>query len=193
MPPWKERIERLAESPHALVWLFAIACAEASVVPIPPDFLLVALCLARPGRSMKFAAICTAGSTVGALLGYVIGYAVLSAPGGRFVGMEHMPTEFAGVLEKYREHSAMAIVLGGFTPIPFALFSLAAGFHGTLPLAAFIPAIVVGRALRFFLVAGLLRYVAPRVQWSVPGVLRALSMVVGSLLLLGFLTMKYLY
>ncbi len=66
----------LAASPRALWWLAAVAFAESSFFPIPPDALLIPMILARPDRAWRFAAICMVGSVVGGALGYAIGYFV---------------------------------------------------------------------------------------------------------------------
>jgi membrane protein YqaA with SNARE-associated domain len=189
---WRARLESLAESPHALWWLFAIACIEASVFPLPPDVLLLTLCLTRPGRSMKFAAVCVAGSATGALLGYGIGYELFGLLGSKLISMGTLADQFALVLTKYQGNAVFAIVLAGFTPIPFAVFSLAAGFS-TIALTAFIPAVIVGRSIRFFLVGGILQFLGPRMHSSLAGLLQRLGVILAVLFVLGIFTMNYLF
>ena len=70
-----DRVLALAGSPHATLWLAAIAFAESSFFPIPPDVLLVPMALARRDRAWRYAAICTAASVIGGMFGYLIGYA----------------------------------------------------------------------------------------------------------------------
>jgi membrane protein YqaA with SNARE-associated domain len=189
----KAWIERFADSQHASVWLFALAAVEASLFPVPPDVLLIALCLAHPRRSTGFAAICTAGSVAGSLIGYGIGFMLFDAVGSTLVSVTGLASQFALVLTKYREHAWVTILLAGFTPIPFAAFTLAAGFNGIIGLATFVPAVIIGRSARFFLVGGLLQFLRPRMQASFIGLLETLSIAFGVLVILGIVTVTYLF
>jgi membrane protein YqaA with SNARE-associated domain len=185
-------IGRCAQHPHASFWLFTIACIEASLFPVPPDMLLLALCLANPSRSIRFAAICTAGSVTGAFLGYAIGSTVFDSVGTGLLSLAGVSERFTFVLERYREHAWLTLIVAGFTPIPFAVFSLAAGFHGTIGFWTFAPAVLVGRSVRFFLVGGLLRFVGPQAHITLIGILQKVAVVAGVLFVLGVLTMSYL-
>jgi membrane protein YqaA with SNARE-associated domain len=185
-------IERCAEHPHGPFWLFTIACIEASLFPVPPDILLLALCLANPSRSIRFAAICTAGSVTGAFLGYVIGSTVFDTVGTGLLSLGGTSERFSFVLERYGEHAWLTLILAGFTPIPFAVFALAAGFHGTIGFWTFAPAVIVGRSVRFFLVGGLLRFVGPQTHLSLMGILQKVAVVIGVLFVLGIITMSFL-
>lgn len=152
---WYQRVIALARSPYAGCWLFAVAFAEASVFPIPPDALLIPLALARPGRAWRFAAIATAGSVAGGALGYLIGYALLdrlARPVIDFYGYGHA---FAAFQALYHRWGLWVILVKGFTPIPYKIVTIASGAAAfSFPL--FMAASLATRGGRFFLIAFLL-------------------------------------
>jgi membrane protein YqaA with SNARE-associated domain len=136
-----------AATPYGGVALFAIAFAESSFFPVPPDVLLIPLALAKTSWALLFAAVATAGSTVGGILGYFIG-----ERGGRpLLQRFFKPEKVALVQNYYRRYDVWAVGMAGFTPIPYKLFSISAGAFG-LDLKRFVLASMVGRGGRFFLV-----------------------------------------
>ncbi|NLF13355.1 MAG: DedA family protein [Anaerolineaceae bacterium] len=136
-----------AASPYGGVALFAIAFAESSFFPVPPDVLLIPLALARTAWALLFAAIATGGSLAGGLLGYYIG-----DKGGRPLLQRFFKQEKVSLVQNYyRRYDVWAVGLAGFTPIPYKLFSISAGAFG-LDLKRFMLASAIGRGGRFFLV-----------------------------------------
>ncbi len=136
-----------AHSPYGGAALFTIAFAESSFFPIPPDVLLIPLSLARTGQALVFAAIATAGSSLGGILGFYIG-----DKGGRpLLGRFFKPEKVDMVQRYYRRYDVWAVGIAGFTPIPYKLFSISAGAFG-LDFKRFLLASFVGRGARFFLV-----------------------------------------
>ena len=136
-----------AATPYGSVVLFAIAFAESSFFPVPPDVLLIPLALGKTSWALLFAAIATAGSTVGGILGYYIG-----DKGGRPLLERFFKAEKVALVQGYyRRYDVWAVGMAGFTPIPYKLFSISAGAFG-LDLKRFILASIVGRGGRFFLV-----------------------------------------
>ncbi len=188
----KDWVESFAQKPYALWALFFIAFVESSFFPIPPDVLLIALAVANPKQSFKFAAICTAGSVSGAFLGYYIGYAFFESIGSRIVDFYGFSDQFQFVLDKYRENAWFAIIFAGFTPIPYKVFTIAAGFNETIDLGTLALASLVGRASRFFLVGGLLFVFGPRMKEYLDRYLERLALALGLLFILGIITVKWL-
>ena len=188
----KEWVESFAQKPYATWALFAIAFAESSFFPIPPDVLLIALAVARPRRSLWFAFVCTLGSVTGAFLGYYIGYALFESIGTRIVTFYGMSHQFQVVLDKYRENAWLSIIIAGFTPIPYKVFTIAAGFKETIDLTTLALASLVGRASRFFLVGGLLFIFGPKMKEYLDKYLERLTLALGVLFILGILTIKFL-
>lgn len=150
------------------VALFLFAFAESSFFPIPPDVLLIALCLGAAARSFRYAAICLTGSVVGALLGYAIGFFLWHNTAGEptalaqfFYAHVFSVESFRQVEELYHQWDFWIIFTAGFTPLPYKLFTISGGvFHIDIPM--FIVASIVSRGLRFFLISWLIwRFGAP--------------------------------
>ena len=142
-----EWTETWAHSPYGGAALFTIAFAESSFFPIPPDVLMIPLALARTGQALFFAAIATAGSTLGGIFGYFIGN-----KGGRPLLRRFFKQEKVAMVQRYyRRYDVWAVGMAGFTPIPYKLFSISAGAFG-LDFKRFVLATIVGRGARYFLV-----------------------------------------
>jgi membrane protein YqaA with SNARE-associated domain len=188
----KNWVEQFAEKPYALHALFWIAFIEASFFPIPPDVLLIALAVATPKKAFKFALICTAGSVTGAYLGYLIGYGFFEVIGRPILSFYGALDKFEIVLMKYREHGFLALFIAGFTPIPYKVFTIAAGFQQTIDLWTFTIGSLIGRASRFFLVGGLLYYFGPQFKIFLDKYFDKLSLTFVALLILGFITIKWI-
>lgn len=186
----KAWIEHFASKPYALWALSITACLEASVLPVPPDVLLIALAVARPKRSFFYAAICVAGSTAGALIGYYIGHAFFEVIGRYIVDFYGLQNRFDSVLILYKGHAWTAILLAGFTSIPFSIFTIAAGFNATIEVGTFIMATLAGRSLRFFLLAALLFVFGPAIKTYLDRYLERFSIAVGVLFILGILILQ---
>jgi len=142
--------------------LFLFAFAESSFFPIPPDVLLIALCLGATARSFRYAAICTCGSIVGAMAGYGIGFFLWQNSAGEYTALadfffEHVFSveSFERVGRLYDEYNFWIVFTAGFTPLPYKIFTITGGlFH--IDFAMFLIASLVSRSLRFFLVAALI-------------------------------------
>lgn len=142
--------------------LFLFAFAESSFFPIPPDVLLIALCLGAVSRSFRFAAICLAGSIIGAVVGYGIGYFLWQDSAGNYTALAewfyaHIFSKeaFLRVKSLYDEYNFWVVFTAGFTPLPYKVFTISGGlFH--IDIVMFLIASVISRGLRFFLIAALI-------------------------------------
>jgi len=152
-----------ADHPNAGWALFGIAMIEASVFPIPPDVLLVALALGRPSAALRFAALSTAGSLTGAMIGYAIGMFLFSTLAQPVIEFYHAMETFNHVQELFTEYGVIIILLAGFSPIPFKVFTIAAGTFG-LSFPEFMAAALVSRGARFYIEAALLRWGGDRLR-----------------------------
>ena len=149
-----DRALRWTAHPHAERYLVGLSFAESSFFPIPPDVMLAPMTLAQPKRGWRFAILTTAASVVGGLAGYAIGWLALDAiePLLRSLGYWDSYTRST---EWFVTWGFLAVLVAGFSPIPYKVFTIAAGaLHMLLP--AFVIASLVGRGGRFFLVAGLI-------------------------------------
>jgi membrane protein YqaA with SNARE-associated domain len=151
-----DRVLALAASRLAPVWLAVISFAESSVFPIPPDALLIPMCLARPDRAWRLATICTISSVLGGALGYFIGYALFEVLAEPVIRLYHYEAAFARFRETYAEWGLWVILIKGATPIPYKIVTIASG-AANFDFGVFMAASIATRGARFFLVAWLLR------------------------------------
>jgi membrane protein YqaA with SNARE-associated domain len=151
-----DRVLALAGRPNAPWWLAAIAFAESSFFPVPPDVLLVPMALARPERAWRLAAICTVSSVAGGVLGYLIGYWLFEAIAQPLLHAYHYEAAFARFEQTYAQYGVWVILVKGLTPIPYKIVTIASGV-AHFDFAVFLAASLVTRGLRFFLLAALLR------------------------------------
>ena len=157
------RILALAAGPHAPWWLAAVAFAESSFFPVPPDVLLIPMVLARPQRAWRFAAICTAASVAGGAFGYLIGYALFDQLAAPLLRAYHYEAAFARFQATYAQWGLWVILVKGLTPIPYKIVTIASGAaRFNFPL--FMAASLLTRGLRFGLLAALLRRFGPAVR-----------------------------
>ena len=186
-----DRLLTLAAGPNAVLWLFAVAFAEASFFPVPPDLLLIPMVIATPRRAWHLALVCTAGSVLGGILGWFIGaelFARVALPIARFYHAEPALLRFAA---RFREYGLAVVLIKGLTPIPYKIVSIAAG-AAHFSLVLFVLASVVTRGIRFFVVAGLLRRFGTPVRDFVERRLTAVTTVVAVSIVAGFLAVKFL-
>ncbi|ATX81900.1 membrane protein YqaA, SNARE-associated domain [Mariprofundus ferrinatatus] len=146
-----------AEHPKAGLALFFIAVIEASVFPIPPDVLLLLMSISRPQDAFRFAAITTAGSTLGAVIGYAIGMFLFVAVAQPVLEFYHAMETFNQVQERFNEWGVWFVVIAGFSPIPFKIITIAAGAFD-LAFLPFIIAAILARAARFYMEAAVMRW-----------------------------------
>ena len=181
-----------AETPYALPALFTLAFLESSIFPIPPDVLLMALCLGMPRRSFVFAFWCSLASVLGGVVGYFIGYA--AEPLGRWIIFDllHYGAAWDTVARLYADNAFIAILTAAFTPIPYKVFTIAAGvFHEQVSLGTLVLASMIGRSARFLLVAGAIRVFGPAVKVYLDRYLEWATLIFGILLVGGFVLIKY--
>ncbi|WP_406855096.1 YqaA family protein [Alsobacter sp. KACC 23698] len=145
----------LAESPRATWALGAIAFAESSFFPIPPDVILVPMSLARPKMAWRYAAICSVMSVLGGILGYAIGALLFDTVGQWLIGLYGYGAKMDAVRDAYAKWGALFILVKGLTPIPYKLVTIVSGLLAyNFPL--FVLLSLITRGARFFILAGLL-------------------------------------
>ena len=180
-----------AERPHSTWALFILAFCESSFFPIPPDVLLIALAVAIPAKSFKYALVCSVGSILGGCFGYFIGYQFFEYIGRPIIDFYHITDLFDSVSEKYRSNAFASIAVAGFTPIPYKVFTIAAGVC-KINIFTLILASALSRSARFFLVAGLFYLFGPKIKTFIEKYFNILSIIFVILLISGFIAVKYL-
>jgi membrane protein YqaA with SNARE-associated domain len=136
---------------HAEYWLFVISFMESSFFPIPPHPLLGLMCLARPGKALRYGFICTAASVAGGIMGYAIGHFLFETVGQSLLDALHLTKSFPVAACYLREYGAEIILIKGATPIPFKLITITAGFIG-LSMFTFLWSSILSRGFQFMLV-----------------------------------------
>lgn len=145
----------LASRRKAPAFLSVLSFTESSFFPIPPDVMLIPMCLAKPLKAWSYATLCTIFSVLGGMGGYLIGKLAFDWIEPWLMGSHYADT-FAAAVAAFETWGFWYILLAGFTPIPYKVFTISAGVVG-MPFLAFIGGSVVGRGGRFFLVAALIR------------------------------------
>jgi len=181
-----------SERPNAVRALFVIAFAESSFFPIPPDVLLIPLAIGVPRRALRFAALCTVGSSLGALLGYLLGLEFYEVIGQRIVAFYSAGEQYERVQALYQQWDVVAIALAGFTPIPFKIFTITAGVF-KINLITFTIVVLLSRGARFFLLGGLIWRFGPSIRLFVDRYFNLLVILFSILLVGGFFIIKYVF
>jgi len=183
-----------AETPYGGPALFLLALIESSIFPVPPDILLIALCIALPRRAWHFALLASVGSVLGGLLGYSIGWGAWPLVNQFFFNYipGFTPQVFGRVQELFAAYGFWVVFTAGFTPIPYKVITIGSGVF-QINLLIFLFASVISRSLRFFLVAWLLYRYGPGVRDFIDHYFNLLSILFMVLLLGGFLLLKYVF
>lgn len=147
---------RLADHPHALWWLALVAFVESSVFPIPPDVLMIPMILARPSRAWLIASVALVASVAGGLLGYAIGAFAYDTIGQPILSAMGKGDAMEAFNVRFNDFGFWAVLGAGITPFPYKVITIMSGWTA-MPLTTFVVTSVIARALRFFVVAGLLR------------------------------------
>lgn len=180
-----------SDSKYATLALFFIAVIEASFFIIPPDLLLIALCAGKPRKAFFFAAVCAVGSLIGGSIGYLIGLLFMDTAGKFILDFLHLHQSFELVRLKYEQSAALAIFAAAFTPIPYKVFTIAAGAFG-ISFTTFILSSAVGRSARFFLVASCIYWWGPQVTDKIDRHFNLFTMLFTIALLGGIIGLKML-
>lgn len=150
-------------SRHAEMWLFALFFIESSFFIIPVDPLLILFCIHNNNRSLYYAALATVASVAGGAFGYVIGAFMWQSVGAQLVTWLISEATFQGLVLKYKLYQTWAVLLGGFTPVPYKAVTISAGFCHL----SFIPFLFysfIARGARFFLVASAIFIWGPQIK-----------------------------
>ena len=185
----KAWVEGYADKPHAQWALFWIAFAESSFFPIPPDVLLIAMAVMVPRRAFRYAFICSLGSVLGGMFGYLIGLAFFETIGKPIIDFYGAQGHYAQVQQLYEAHAFWAILTAAFTPIPYKVFTIAAGAF-EVSFATLVTASVLGRSARFFLVSALFYFFGSPIKSFIDRYFEILTVVFLVLLIGGFVVVR---
>lgn len=144
-----------SKHPKAPFYLGSVSFMESSFFPIPPDVMLMPMCLSQPDKAYRFALLTTITSVLGGIFGYMIGYWMLDLIWPLIEGVNYDST-YHQVVEVFALYGFWIVFLAGFSPLPYKLFTIAAGATA-MALFPFIIASIIGRASRFYLVAAVMK------------------------------------
>ncbi len=183
-----------AETPYGPMALLLLAFAESSFFPVPPDALLIALAISIPKKAFRYASLCAVGSVVGGMFGYWIGREAWDVAGPLFFRYVPGFTDevFQAVARKYELYNFWVVFTAGFTPIPYKVFTVAAGVF-EIHFVTFLLASAIGRSARFFLVAGLIYRFGPTIRGFIDRYFNLVCFAFLVLLVLGFVAIKTLF
>ena len=189
-----------SESPYSSFALFTIAFAEASIFPLPPDILLIALILGNKNKSLRYTLLCTISSVMGGVAGYVIGhYFWWNGESYNMIAMFFFnnisgfsESLFLSIKEQYAKFGFIIIFIASFTPVPYKIITISAGAFD-ISFKLFIIASLIGRFSRFFLLYLLLYKYGERIKYSIDNNFNLLTILLMLLLIGGYVFIKYLF
>jgi membrane protein YqaA with SNARE-associated domain len=178
-----------AEHPKANRYLAVLSFAESSFFPIPPDVMLAPMCLAKPTKGLYFALITTTASVMGGVFGYLIGMFLFDwvEP---LIQTLHYETKFELVKTWFNEWGFWAILIAGFSPVPYKLFTIAAGLL-SMAFLPFVIASIVGRGARFFLVALLVSMGGDKLRNKLDAHIETIGWLVTAIIIVGLIGYKF--
>jgi membrane protein YqaA with SNARE-associated domain len=180
-----------AHKPHAMWSMGAIAFAESSFFPVPPDVMLIPMALARPERAFVMAAWCTLASVTGGLLGYAIGALLYDSVGAWLIHLYGYGDKVETFRAAYAQWGAWIILLKGLTPIPYKIVTITSGFAGyNLPL--FVVFSIIARGIRFFFLAFLLHRYGVQARYFIEKRLGLWVMLGAAVVIIGIVIAIYL-
>ena len=180
-----------AHKKYSSAALFVLAFTESSFFPIPPDVLQIALSVSKPKKSFFYALLSSIGSVLGGIFRYFIGMFLFDSIGNFIITALGYEAQFQSVGNLYKSYAFLAILTAAFTPIPYKVFTIAAGFW-QVGLISLITASIIGRSARFFLVASLIYFFGPKIKEFIDKYFNLLTIIFIILLIGGFVTIKYL-
>jgi len=147
-----DSVVRLSRHRHAPKYLAIVSFAESSFFPVPPDVMLAPMVLGNRKRAWRLAGLTTVASVAGGIFGYYLG-----GIGEWLVIFYGAQSALAQVQQWFTDYGIWIILVAGFTPVPYKIFTISAGMMG-MSLATFVIASIIGRGARFFLVAGFIYF-----------------------------------
>ena len=181
-----------AKHRHAPYALFLIAFIESSFFLIPPDLLLIPMLVVAPLKWWRYALTVTVGSVLGGIFGYLIGWGFYEAVGEGIVKFYNLENLMSSIGGRYSNNAFWVVFTAAFTPIPYKLITISAGLF-KISIWTLIFASLLGRGARFFIIAGLLRVFGEKISEAIDKYFGILSFVFTTLLIAGFMAIKFLF
>ncbi|UKJ73017.1 YqaA family protein [Azospirillum brasilense] len=190
LKPLYNRILKLSARKDAVWWMSAVSFAESSFFPLPPDVMLVPMCLAEPKKLWRYTNICALASLIGGLFGYAVGFYLFESVGRLIIDFYNAQDSFQRFQDMFAEFGPWFLILKGITPIPYKLLTITAGF-AHLDLTVFILCSIVARFSRFYMIAILLHFYGPQVRDIIEKRLMLVTTVLLVIIIGGLLSFKF--
>ena len=178
-----------ASTPYALYALALLSFTESFFFPIPPDILLIAIAFSKPKHSFLYAGICSLSSVAGGIVGYFIGYFLFESIGKLIFDLYGGINGFETVKEYYNSKGAWMVLIGGFTPVPYKLITIASGVF-LLDFKIFLICSIISRSARFFLESLLIFYFGEKIRLLLEKYFNLFTIFHFVTVILGFLLFK---
>ncbi len=159
-------VDNKAHGKVAKIWLIIFSFTEASFFIIPPDVFLLAILIKNGVRWIYYSFITTVASVVGGLFGYAIGFFFFDLIGEFIIDTYHLQSQMLAVSNMFSQNAFWTIFISAFTPIPFKVFTISAGFF-KINFWVFLGASLIGRGMRFFVVGYIVKLFGRRMAKSV--------------------------
>jgi len=174
-------VASLANSQSPQAALFFMAMSESIFFPVPPDILLILMCIMNPKLGFLYAIICTIASTFGGVIGYGLGYKFGRPLIYRFISKE----KFINIENLFEKYGVLAVGIAGFTPIPYKIFTISSGiFELSIPKFTIISFFT--RGARFFIVATVIYFFGEQAKDMLMNNFNLFTMILGVVLILSF-------
>lgn len=182
----------LSHSPNAPRALAGVSFAESSFFPVPPDVMLLPMCMAKPEKAWNYALICSIASVLGGILGYAIGAGLYDTLGVWLIKLYGYGDKMDAFRQAYQQYGHWIILIKGFTPIPFKLVTIASGLAG-YDFFMFVLLSIITRGARFFFVAGIMNRFGVPLRNFIENNLTAVGLVSVAAIVGGFYLAKYAF
>lgn len=189
-----------SESKYGPIALLIFAFVEAIFFPVPADVLFIALAIASPTKSFRFALYCTLGSASGAFIGYAVGHFAWITANGEFTSFANFFFHnipgfsvelFNNIKSLYNKYDFWVVFVGGFTPFPFKIITISSGVFD-INLFMFFIAALISRGTRFFLIAFLIKKYGPKIKIFIDKYFNRLAIAFVVIIIGIFFAVKYL-
>jgi len=177
-----------AKHRHAPRYLAILSFTESVIFPIPPDVMLAPMALAERSKAWQYAWLTTIASVLGGIAGYWLGYWLFDPVVQPMIEKMGYQDVLVNVEQWFHQYGVWVVFIAGFSPIPYKLFTVSAGLLH-MAFLPFVLASFIGRASRFFLVAGLMYWGGERMQQKLRDIVDWLGW--GTVLLAGVLYLIY--
>lgn len=183
-------IHRRAARRDAVWWMAGVSFAESSFFPLPPDVMLVPMCLAEPKKLWWYTNVCAIASLIGGFFGYAIGFYFFDTVGRWIFDLYDLWDAYYGFQESFNHVGPWLLILKGVTPIPYKLLAITAGI-AKMDIVIFALCSLVARFSRFYMIAILLHFYGPQVQQIIEKRLMLVTTVLLVVVIGGLLSFKF--